>query len=313
LGANQQHTFEDIKRYLSLPPVMKAPMVGIPFQLYITADDAVIGAVLIEVTEGKEHIITYLSWCLIDAETMYSFMEKLCLSLFYACSKLQHYLLSSPCVVACQADVIRHKLQQPILSGRIGKWAYALIEYDLAYELLKSMKGQVVADFIVEHSIDQNNDKSCNLVSISPWKLFFDSSACREGQGVVIVLILPREAIFEQSVSLEYYCSKHVVAFRDSLFVVLQVADMFQCFDGSLNAHLDKCLEIIDPFDDFAVQHVSTDENTMANENTVSLYAFGIASIRFSIESRKIWFSRKKWMFRFAKPDRPVLSRCIER
>jgi ribonuclease HI len=27
------------------------------------------------------------------------------------------------------------------MSGRIGKWAYALIEYDLAYEPLKSMKG----------------------------------------------------------------------------------------------------------------------------------------------------------------------------
>jgi hypothetical protein len=40
-------------------------------------------------------------------------------------------------------------LQNPIMSGRIGKWAYALIEYDLAYESLKSMKGQVVADFIV--------------------------------------------------------------------------------------------------------------------------------------------------------------------
>jgi hypothetical protein len=64
-------------------------------------------------------------------------------------------------------------LQQPILSERIGKWAYVLIEYDLAYEPLKSMKGQVVEDFMVGHSIDQNNDKSCNLVSIHPWKLFF--------------------------------------------------------------------------------------------------------------------------------------------
>jgi hypothetical protein len=64
-------------------------------------------------------------------------------------------------------------LQQPILSERIGKWAYVLIEYDLAYEPLKSMKGQVVKDFMVGHSIDQNNDKSCNLVSIHPWKLFF--------------------------------------------------------------------------------------------------------------------------------------------
>jgi hypothetical protein len=59
-------------------------------------------------------------------------------------------------------------LQQLILSGRIEKWAYALIQYDLAYEPLKSIKGQVVVDFIVGHNIDQNSDESCNLVSIHP-------------------------------------------------------------------------------------------------------------------------------------------------
>jgi hypothetical protein len=57
-------------------------------------------------------------------------------------------------------------LQQPILSGRIRKWAYALIEYVLTYERLKSMKGQVVADIIVGHNIDQDKDESFNLVSI---------------------------------------------------------------------------------------------------------------------------------------------------
>jgi hypothetical protein len=141
LGADQQHAFDDIKQYLSSPPVMKAAKAGIPFQLYIDAEDAVIGAVLTQVTEGKEHIITYLSRCLIDVEMRYSFIEKLCLSLFYACFKLWNYLLASTCVVVCQADVIKHMLQQPILSWRIKKWAYALIEYDLAYEPLKSMKG----------------------------------------------------------------------------------------------------------------------------------------------------------------------------
>jgi hypothetical protein len=44
-----------------------------------------------------------------------------------------------------------------------------------------------------------------------------------------------------------------------------QVADMFQCFDGSLNAYLDKCLEIIALFDDFTMWHVSRDENTVEN------------------------------------------------
>jgi hypothetical protein len=133
--------FDDIKKYFSSPLVMKAPMAGIPFQLYIVTEGAVIGVVLMQVTEGKEHIIIYLSWCLIDVETRYSFIEKLCLSLFYACSKLRHYLLAGTCVIACQADVIKHMLQQPILSERIGKWPYALIEYDLACKSLKSMSG----------------------------------------------------------------------------------------------------------------------------------------------------------------------------
>jgi hypothetical protein len=88
---------------------MKAPMAGIPFRLYIAAEHAVIGDVLTQVTEGKEHIITYLCRRL-DTETRYSFIEKLRLSLFYACSKLQHYLLSITYIVACQANVIRHML-----------------------------------------------------------------------------------------------------------------------------------------------------------------------------------------------------------
>jgi hypothetical protein len=201
---------------------MKAQMAGILFWLYIAAEDAVIGAILMQLMEGKEHIITYLSWCLIDVETRYSFIENLCLFLFYACSKLHHYLLSSTCVVACQADVIRHMLQQPILSGRIRKWAYALIEYDLAYESLKSIKGQVVADFIIEYSIDQNSDGSCNFLTIHPWKLFFDGLACREGQGVGVVLISPRGAIFEQSVRFEYFCTNNQVEY-EAILLGLQI------------------------------------------------------------------------------------------
>jgi hypothetical protein len=67
-GTDQQCGFDDIKKYLSSSPVMKAAMVMIPFRLYFIAEDAVIRAVLMQATEGKEHIITYLcscvsSWC----------------------------------------------------------------------------------------------------------------------------------------------------------------------------------------------------------------------------------------------------------
>jgi ribonuclease HI len=105
-------------------------------------------------------------------------------------------------------------------------------------------------------------------------KLFFDGSTCREGQCVGVVLVSPRGAVFEQSVNLEYFCTnnqveyevillglqilssmgvKHVEAFGDLLLVMQQVTDVFQYFDESLNAYLNKCLKIIALFGDFTM------------------------------------------------------------
>jgi hypothetical protein len=119
-GAAQQEAFDNIKKYLLNPPVLRAPKSGTPFRLYIAAQDKVIGAVLTQEDGGKEHIIAYLSRRLIDTETRYLLIEKLCLSLYNACTKFRPYLLSSTCVVTCQADVVKYMLQKPILSGRIG-------------------------------------------------------------------------------------------------------------------------------------------------------------------------------------------------
>jgi hypothetical protein len=58
---------------------------------------------------------------------------------------------------------------------------------------------------------------------------------------------------------------KHVKAFGDSLLVMRQVVGIYQCFDWSLNAYLDKCVEIIALFDDFTMHHILRDENTITN------------------------------------------------
>ena len=126
-GAEQQEAFEKIKKYLSSPPVLKAPKRGTPFRFYVGAEDNVIGVVLTQETEGKEYIIRYVSQRLIDAETRYTFTENLCLSLYFACTKLRHYLLSSICKVTCQADVIKHMCYRHKLTGLIygpkARWA----------------------------------------------------------------------------------------------------------------------------------------------------------------------------------------------
>ena len=151
--------------------------------------------------------------------------------------------------MVCQTDVIKHMLQRPILSGRIGKWAYALVEYDLACEPLKSMKGQIVADFIVEHRINDEHNLEVGYVTCTPWNLYFDGSVCDDGRGICAALISLNSVIFEFSnrskedctnnqveyeallFGLEFLQSmgvKHVEAFGDSLLVVQEVFKVCQ-------------------------------------------------------------------------------------
>jgi hypothetical protein len=86
---------------MSTPPILHAPRRGVSFKLYIAAEEKIIGAILTQEDEDKEYVIAYLGHRLLDPKTRYAHIEKLCLSLYYACSKMRHYLLSSTCVVAC--------------------------------------------------------------------------------------------------------------------------------------------------------------------------------------------------------------------
>jgi ribonuclease HI len=182
--------------------------------------------------------------------------------------------------------IIKFKLQKPILSGRFGKWAHALVEYDLRCEPIGSMRGQIVADFIVQHRVDKQLDLNVGYITFTPWKLHFDGSACTSGCGVGIIIMSPSGAIFEALSWLDHKCTnnqieyeallfglqilhdmgvKHVEAYGDSLLAVQQVSKVCQCLNGSLNAYLDKCLDIIYCMGEFVIYHVPREENPKAN------------------------------------------------
>ena len=90
-------------------------------------------------------------------------------------------------------------LQKPILSGKIGKCAYALVEYDLSCKPQKSMRDQIIADFIVEHRINDGHDLEVGKITCTPWMLYFDRSICDDGQGICAILISPSDNTFEFS------------------------------------------------------------------------------------------------------------------
>jgi hypothetical protein len=135
-----------------------------------------------------------------------------------------HYILSSSCIVACQYDVIKHMLLKPIISGRMDRWAYALLEYDLAYEPLRSVKGQVVADFIVDHAVDVGHSVDC--VQLKPWGLYFDGSVCSKGQGAGCVVVSPSGVYIDLSIRLKFACTNNQVEYESLLHGLVFLRDM---------------------------------------------------------------------------------------
>jgi hypothetical protein len=102
-----------------------------PLYMYLSVGDTSIASVVIQVHDGKERVVFYLSRRMLDAETRYHDIEKLCLCLFFTCIKHRHILLSAKTIVMCKSDIIKHMLSAPVLKGRLGKWMFALSEFDI--------------------------------------------------------------------------------------------------------------------------------------------------------------------------------------
>ncbi|KAK1609279.1 hypothetical protein QYE76_032952 [Lolium multiflorum] len=71
-GAEQQQAFDDIKEYLTKLPVLVPPQQDIPFYIYLSVADTSIASVVVQVYDGLEKVVFYLSRRMLDAETRIS-------------------------------------------------------------------------------------------------------------------------------------------------------------------------------------------------------------------------------------------------
>jgi hypothetical protein len=241
--------------------VLVPPQQGRSFYIYLSVGDTSIASVVVQVYDGKEKVVFYLSRRMVDMETRYPKIDKLCLCLFFTCTKLCHMLLSAEVIIICKSDVIRHMLLSPVLKGRLGKWMFALSEFNIRYQPVKAVKGQALVDLIAER-INTN----ITTLFMRAWAMYFDGSACEDGCGIGILLVSPQGVTYSFSVRLPATCTnnlaeykavrkgrellfkadaKVVEVFGDSKLVISQLMEEYKCESESLFPLWMQCHELI--------------------------------------------------------------------
>ena len=266
-----------------------------------------VSLVLIWDDNGIQKPVYCLSKWLHEAEVRYLPLEKAILAVVHAMRKLPHYFQAHTVVVLTQLP-LKSVLRTTDYTGRIAIWSTILGASDIKYMPQTSIKGQVLADSVVEFAEppveivakEQNMDrKSVGVIStpgLPCWKVYVDGAANQRGSEVRLVLISPKKTIIEKSLRLgfsalnneaEYEAllqgivmiqkmgGKIVEIFSDSRLVVGQVEGELEARDARMQEYLSRVKRLQPSFDFFSLSHVPRSGNTYAD----SLATLAISSV----------------------------------
>ncbi|CAL9001603.1 unnamed protein product [Prunus brigantina] len=288
-----QAAFDDIKKYLSQPPVLMPPKRGKPLRLYISASKSSIGCLLAQNNESeREQAVHYLSRTLNMAELNYSPIEKLWLALYFAATKLRHYMLPLVVQIISSTDLIKYMLTRPIIHGRIGKWTMALSEFTFQYVAQKSVKGQALADFLAHHPTQGQEEETEVEIGMAHmeknyWTMYFDGSSTKARSGAGVVIESPQGQRWQFAFQLDFRCTNNqaeyealiigleilremkatrVLVYGDSQLVINRLTGDYQCTSENLTLYYVTALNTADQFSRISFIHVPRTENHEANE-----------------------------------------------
>ena len=94
-----QKAFEDLKKYLSSPPLLSPSMPGEELYLYIAVSQAAISTALVRNDGRSQRLVYFISKAFQGAEERYPRMEKLALVLITVARKLKPYFQAHIIVV----------------------------------------------------------------------------------------------------------------------------------------------------------------------------------------------------------------------
>ena len=111
--------FQQLKEYLSRPPIMSSPEADEVLYAYIAVAHHAVSLVLIRDDKGLQKPVYYVSKSLHEAEVRYLPLEKAILVVVHATRKLPHYFQAYTVVVLTQLP-LKSVLQTADYIGRIA-------------------------------------------------------------------------------------------------------------------------------------------------------------------------------------------------
>ena len=97
--------FQQLKEYLSHPPIISSPEIGEVLFVYIAVAPHVVSLILIWVDSGIQQPVYYVSKSLHEAEVRYLLLEKVILAVVHGTRKLTHYFQAYTVVVLTQLSI----------------------------------------------------------------------------------------------------------------------------------------------------------------------------------------------------------------
>ena len=229
--------FQQLKEYLSQPPIMSSPGTDEVLYSYIAVAPYVMSLVLIRIDNEVQQSIYYASKSLQEAEIRYLPLEKAILAVVHDTRKLPHYFQAHTVVILTQLP-LKAILRSADYTGRIAKWGTVLGAFDIKYMPRTSVKSQVRADLVAEFtetpleeiSTTQNMDgKSVGTISRqepSFWKVYVDGATNQRGSRMGLVLISLEKLTIEKSLRLDFSATNNEAEYKALLEGIAMVQRM---------------------------------------------------------------------------------------
>ncbi|KAJ8470571.1 hypothetical protein OPV22_024914 [Ensete ventricosum] len=215
-----EEAFRQLKSHIENLPQLASVKDGEPLSLYLTATDLAVSSVLVTLDKAGERPIYYTSHVLAGPELRYAPIERIALALILTSRKLRPYFQTHPIKVIIDQP-LRQILSKFDVAGRMLKWSVELGEFNIEYEPRKTIKGQVLADFLSELTPPQVLQNP-----IPEWTLHIDGSANSKRGGVGLVLKDPSGHIYEHALRLGFRATNNEVEYEALLFGLKVAAEL---------------------------------------------------------------------------------------